>query len=381
MANELRYGMVGGGPGAFIGDVHRKAAAFDGKAVLVAGSFSSSFDKTKETGKELGLDDDRLYKDYSEMAKAEAQRKDGIDFVSIVTPNNAHYPVAKAFLEQGIHVICDKPLTTSLAHAEELEKLAKDKGLLFGVTYTYTGYVLAKQARHLIQSGELGEIRFVSAEYAQDWLATPMEKEGLKQAEWRTDPKKTGIANSVGDIGTHVENMVSYMTGMKITRLSARLDSFVEGRQLDDNASIMVEYNTGAKGLYWVSQIAIGHDNGLRVRVYGTKASLEFLQEEPNHLYVRYLGGPETILSRGRDAVADSAERYNRVPAGHPEGLFVAFANIYKTFAEGVDEAKNGKKVKDEDFDYPGVAYGVEGVRFIEKCVESSKAGAKWIDF
>ncbi len=380
MAKVLRYGMVGGGPGAFIGDVHRKAAAFDGFAVLTAGAFSTSFDKTKQTGEELGLDESRLYKDYSEMAQQEAKRDDGIDFVSIVTPNNTHYPIAKAFLEQGIHVICDKPLTTSLKDAEELQKLARDKGLLFAVTYTYTGYPMVKHARHMIQNGEIGEIRFVNAEYAQDWLATPMEKEGLKQAEWRTDPKQTGIANSVGDIGTHVENMVSYLTGLKIKRLSARLDSFVEGRTLDDNATVMVEYDTGAKGLYWVSQIAIGGDNALRVRVYGTKAAVEFVQEDPDHLKVSVLGGPDKILSRGRDDLAENAAKYPRVPAGHPEGFFEAFSNIYKTFAEGVMEAKGGKKVTDDDFDYIGVAGGVDGVRFIEKCVESSKAGAKWVD-
>lgn len=381
MANVLRYGMIGGGPGAFIGDVHRKAAAFDGLATLVAGSFSSSFDKTKETGKELGLDESRLYASYEEMAEREAAREDGIDFVSIVTPNHLHHRIAKAFLEKGIHVICDKPLTTSLADAEELQKLAKQKGLLFAVTYTYTGYPLVKHARELIKEGKLGEIRFVNAEYAQDWLSTPAENEGLKQAEWRTDPKRTGIANAVGDIGTHVENMVSYLTGLKISRLSARLDSFVSGRTLDDNATIMVEYEGGAKGLYWVSQIAIGHDNGLRVRVFGSKAAIEFIQEEPNHLKVSWLGGPDHILSRGRDAVSDHVGGYQRVPAGHPEGFFEAFSNIYRTFSEGVAAAKSGKKVSDDDFDYTGVAYGVDGVRFIERCVESSKAGAKWIDY
>lgn len=375
------YGMVGGGPGAFIGAVHRAAARFDGKAALVAGSFSSSFDKTKETGGELGLPEDRLYASYTEMAEKEAARDDGIDFVAIVTPNNMHYPVAKAFLEKGINVICDKPLTTTVEEAQELKKLARDNNALFGVTYTYTGYPMLKNAREMVQNGELGDIRFVSAEYPQDWLAEPMEKQGLKQAEWRTDPKRTGVSNVVGDIGTHVENMVSYVTGLKIKQLAARLDSFVEGRALDDNASIMLEYDGGAKGLYWVSQIAVGYDNALRIRVFGTKAGLEFFQEDPNHMTVTPLGGPTKTLSRGRDAMSDRAEEVSHVPAGHPEGYFEAFANIYTTFANAVARKKAGEKIDESKEDYPTIDDGIEGVRFIHRCVESSKKDAAWVDF
>jgi len=377
----VTYGMVGGGPGAFIGEVHRIAARFDGHAALLAGSFSSTFEKTKETGTQLGVAQDRMYADYAEMAEKEAARQDGIDFVAIVTPNKLHYPVAKEFLQRGIHVICDKPLTTTIEEAEELKQLAKDKGALFGVTYTYTGYPMVKNARAMVQNGEIGKIRFVAAEYPQDWLAEPMEKQGLKQAEWRTDPKQSGISNAVGDIGTHVENLVSYVTGLKITKLAARLDSFVEGRVLDDNASILVEYDGGATGLYWVSQIAAGNDNALRIRVFGTKGGLEFRQEDPNHLTVTPLGGPTKTLSRGRETMSDRATELSRVPPGHPEGYFEAFANIYTTFAQAVARKQAGQLVEESTADYPTIDDGIQGVRFIHRCVESSKQGAAWVNF
>ncbi|MFO8063374.1 MAG: Gfo/Idh/MocA family protein [Spirochaetota bacterium] len=377
----VSYGMVGGGPGAFIGAVHRTAARFDARAALVAGSFSSNYEKTTQTGRQLGLEEDRLYKSYSEMAKAEAARADGIDFVAIVTPNKLHFDIAKAFLEHGIHVLCDKPLTTTVEEAEELKKLAAGNDALFGLTYTYTGYPMVKHAKDLVASGEIGEIRFVSAEYPQDWLAEPMETQGLKQAEWRTDPAQSGISNCVGDIGTHLENLVSYITGLKITSLSARLDSFVEGRRLDDNASIMLEYEGGAKGLYWLSQVAIGFDNAPRVRIFGTKGSIEFQQEDPNHLIVNALGGPTKTLSRGRDALSARATELSRVPAGHPEGYFEAFSNIYTTFADAVFRKQSGQKVDERTEDYPTLDEGIEGVRFIHRCVESSKQGAAWIDF
>lgn len=377
----VSYGMVGGGPGAFIGAVHRTAARFDARAALVAGSFSSNYEKTTQTGRQLGLEEDRLYKSYSEMAKAEAARADGIDFVAIVTPNKLHFDIAKAFLEHGIHVLCDKPLTTTVEEAEELKKLAAGNDALFGLTYTYTGYPMVKHAKDLVASGEIGEIRFVSAEYPQDWLAEPMETQGLKQAEWRTDPAQSGISNCVGDIGTHLENLVSYITGLKITSLSARLDSFVEGRRLDDNASIMLEYEGGAKGLYWLSQVAIGFDNAPRVRIFGTKGSIEFQQEDPNHLIVNALGGPTKTLSRGRDALSARATELSRVPAGHPEGYFEAFSNIYTTFADAVFRKQSGQKIDERTEDYPTLDEGIEGVRFIHRCVESSKQGAAWIDF
>ena len=376
----LRYGMVGGGPNAFIGEVHRKAIALDGSAGLVAGCFSRSFEGTVATGRALGLEQARLYRTYEEMAEAEAKRPDGIDFVVIVTPNATHHPAARAFLSRGIHVVCDKPLVFEVKEAEELAALARQKDLLFCVTYTYTGYPTVKQARELIARGELGELRFVNAEYPQEWLSTLIEKEGQKQASWRTDPAQTGVSNCVGDIGSHVENMVRYMTGLEISRLCARLDTFVQGRVLDDNASILVEYKGGAKGLYWSSQIAVGYDNALRVRVFGSKGSLQWSQENPNYLTVSKLGKPTEVLSRGRDAFYPHAQGYSRIPSGHPEGYFEAFANIYKTFSAALARKKAGGKLEEKDLDFPGAADGISGVRFINKCVESSKKGAAWVD-
>jgi len=377
----LRYGMVGGGQGAFIGDVHRKAINLDGMATLVAGCFSRSFDNTKSTGRSLGVSEDRLYETYEEMAEREAKRSDKIDFVVIVTPNYEHYSVAKAFLSRGFSVVCDKPLTFEVAEAQELAELAKKNRALFAVTYTYTGYPTVKQAREMIKRGDIGELRFVNAEYPQEWLATPAEKEGSKQASWRTDPKQTGKSNCVGDIGSHVENMVSYMTGLRIKSLCARLDTFVPGRVLDDNATIMVEYQGGAKGVYWTSQVAIGYDNGLRVRIFGTKGTIQWSQENPNYLVVSRLGKPTETLSRGRDGFYSHAQSYSRIPSGHPEGYFEAFANIYKTYIGALAKIKAGQQPTAEEMDFPTVEMGIDGVRFIGKCVESSQKGAVWIDF
>ena len=378
---KLRYGMVGGGQGAFIGEVHRKSIGLDGLAVLIAGCFSQRWENTLATGESLGLPVDRLYLSYVEMAEKEAKRPDPIDFVVIVTPNFLHYPVAKAFLSNDINVVCDKPLTLEVAEAEELAELAREKKLLFCVTYTYTGYPAVKQARALIKQGDIGEIRFVSAEYPQEWLATPSEREGSKQAAWRTDPKFSGTSNCVGDIGSHVENLVSYMTGLRIKSLCARLDTFVPDRVLDDNASIMIEYEGGAKGLYWASQIAIGNDNSLRVRVFGTKGSIQWAQENPNYLVVSRLGEPTQVLSRGRDAFHPGAQAYSRIPAGHPEGYLEAFANIYKAYLCTLAAVKAGKKPAAEDMDFPTAEMGIDGVRFIGKCVESSRNGAVWINY
>ena len=378
---KLTYGMVGGGQGAFIGDVHRKSIALDGKAELVAGCFSRDPQNTLATGKMLGLDEDRLYASFEEMMAAEGQRKDKIDFVVIVTPNSSHFAIAKAAMENGIHVVCDKPLTTDSGDAEELAGISADKDLLFCVTYTYTGYPVVKHLREMIARGDLGDIRFVNAEYPQEWLSTPLEESGQKQAAWRTDPELTGISNCVGDIGSHIENMVSYLTGLKIRSLCARLDTFVEGRTLDDNASIMVEYDSGAKGLYWSSQIAVGHDNGLRVRIYGTKGSIEWSQEDPNYAKICDLDKPTVKISRGRDDLYPHAQNYSRVPAGHPEGYFEAFANIYSTFCDTLNKKLAGEPLTAGDMDFPGAAEGVRGVKFIEKCVESSKNGATWLNF
>jgi predicted dehydrogenase len=378
---RLSYGMVGGGPGSFIGDVHRKAIALDCLAELKAGSFSKSPEKTLETGRALGLAKDRLYGDFESMAAAESARPDGIDFVVIVTPNAQHYPIAKAFLSKGIHVVCDKPLTIEAAEAEELAMLAKQKGLLFCVTYTYTGYPAAKQVREMVKRGDIGKIRFVNAEYPQEWLATPVDREGQKQAAWRSDPKQAGKSCCVGDIGSHVENMVSYMTGLEIASLCARLDTFVEGRSLDDNASIMLNYKGGAKGLYWASQVAVGYDNGLRVRVLGETGTIQWSQENPNYIVVSKLGQPTVTLSRGRDAFAPHAQSYSRIPSGHPEGYFEAFANVYKTFIAALAKKLAGKPLSEADMDFPQAEAGAAGVKFIGKCVDSSRKGAVWVDF
>ncbi len=379
---SLRYGMVGGGQGAFIGEVHRKAIALDGSASLVAGSFSRSFENTLATGSGLGLDPARLYRSFEEMAEAESRRKDGIDFAVIVTPNDLHHPAARAFLSRGIHVVCDKPLTLEVAEAEELAALAKESGLLFCVTYTYTGYPAVKHVREMIRRGDLGELRFVNAEYPQEWLATPLERQGHKQAAWRGDPKQTGKSCCVGDIGSHVENMVRYMTGLEIGSLCARLDTLVPGRLLDDNASILVNYRSGAKGLYWASQIAVGNDNALRVRVFGSGGSVAWAQENPNYLTVARLGRPTEVLSRGRDGFYPHAQGYSRIPSGHPEGYFEAFANVYRTFtaALALKKEKPGAALTEEDLDFPTAEDGVSGVRFIGRCVESSQRGAVWLD-
>ncbi|GAB1482584.1 Gfo/Idh/MocA family oxidoreductase [Treponema sp.] len=380
-SRKLRYGMVGGGQGSFIGDVHRKSIGLDGLAEIVAGCFSRSMDNTQATGRSLGIAEDRLYKDFEEMAAKEAVRKDGIDFVVIVTPNYQHYASAKAFLAKGIHVVCDKPLTFEVAEAEELAAMAKKNNLLFAVTYTYTGYPAVKHAREMIKQGDIGDVCFVNAEYPQEWLAAPLEKEGQKQASWRADPKFSGKSNCVGDIGSHAENLVSYVTGLRIKSICARLDHFGADRVLDDNASIMVEYKGGAKGLYWSSQIAIGCDNALRIRVFGTKGSIQWSQENPNYLLVSKLGEATQTLSRGRDAFYPHAQSYSRVPSGHPEGYFEAFGNIYKTFISALQKFKAGSKPSAAEMDFPSVEMGIDGVKFIGKCVESSQKGAVWLDF
>ena len=378
---RLKYGMVGGGKGAFIGDVHRKAIAMDGKAELVAGCFSQSYQNTLETGEFWGLNKDRLYKNYTDMIKAEAKRPEKIDFIIIVTPNISHYPIAKLALENGIHVVCDKPLATSCRDAQELAKLASKKDVLFCVTYAYSGFPIIKHMREMIAHGELGTIRFVAGEYPQDWLATLLEKTGQKQAAWRTDPKWAGISNCVGDIGSHIEHMVAYLTGLEIESLCARLDTFGEGRVLDDNASIMLNYKGGAKGLYWSSQIAVGHDNGFRVRIYGTKASLEWVEEDPNYCKVAFIDKPTVRLSRGRDKMYPRAQALSRIPSGHPEGYFECFANIYSTFLTALNKKMVGEPLTKDDLDFPTVQEGIRGVKFIEKCVESSKKGALWVNF
>jgi len=377
----VTYGMIGGGEGAFIGDVHRHAISLDNKAKLIAGCFSRTMSNTLATGESLHIEKERLYESFEQMAVAEAGRTDGIDFAVIVTPNKSHYPIARIFLENGINVVCDKPLTTSSPEAFELAKLAEEKNLLFAVTYTYSGYTTVKHIRSMIAAGDIGKVRFVNAEYPQEWLADKIEDSGQKQASWRSDPSQSGISNCVGDIGSHIENTVSYMTGLKIKRLSARLDTFVDGRVLDDNATIMLDYEGGAKGIYWSSQIAIGHDNDLAVRIYGSKGTIRWRQENPNYLEVIYKDKPAMKISRGRDVLKDRAESLVRIPAGHPEGYFEAMGNIYKTYTAALIKKYSGKNLTEDDLDFPQPRDGAQGVQFIEKCVESSQKDAAWVDF
>ena len=381
VTGKLKYGMVGGGQGAFIGDVHRKSINLDGMADIAAGCFSRSYDNTLTTGKSLGISEDRLYKTFAEMAEAESKRADKIDFVVIVTPNYAHYEAAKAFLNNGINVVCDKPLCFEESEARELVELAKKNKLLFGVTYTYTGFPIVKHAREMVRKGDIGNILFVTGEYPQGWLVTPQEKQGSKQAEWRTDPKLAGKSNCVGDIGSHIENMISYVTGLKIKSICARLDKTMPGRVLDDNATVMVEYATGAKGLYWSSQIALGYDNGLAFRVFGTKGSIEWRVEDPNYLKVNLLGKPSMVISRGQDELYPRGQSLSRVPAGHPEGYFEAMGNIYKTYIGALIKQKAGQALGEDDLDFPNAENGLDGVIYIGKCVESSQKGSVWVNF
>jgi len=379
MSELINYGMIGGGEGSFIGDVHRRAIALDGKAVLTAGSFSRNTENNRKTGESLNLPSERIYNSFKEMAREEKNRRDGIDFAVIVTPNASHYEIARTFLEKGISVVCDKPLTLDSAQALELADLAEKQNLLFAVTYTYTGYPVIKHARSLIAKGEIGDIRFINAEYPQEWLATEIEQEGQKQAAWRTDPSSSGISNCVGDIGSHVENMISYITGLEIDRLSARLDIFGKNRKLDDNATIMVDYKSGARGLYWCSQIAVGHDNDLSFRIYGTKGSLSWHQENPEHLQLTYLDKPGMTISKGRDELSESGARMIRLPSGHPEGVFEAFANIYSNYVSALKTKLAGKEPQPDYMDFPSAMDGYKGVRFVEACVESSRKDAAWV--
>ena len=375
---KLRYGMVGGGPGAFIGDAHRKAISLDSTAELVAGCFSRTPEKTKEQGKALGLDPERCYANYKEMAAAERAREDGIDFVVIVTPNNTHYEIAKAFLEAGIHVACDKPLVTTAEEAEELKKIADEKGLLFMVTYTYTGHVTMKYMRDLVKNGEIGTIRTVMAEYPQGWLYNENDWGG-KQGEWRCDPAQSGRVNCLGDLGTHVENAVATVTGLKIKRVLAKMDVVVPGRKLDDNDQILVEYEGGATGINWTSQFAIGCDNSLRLRIYGSKGTLLWFQETPEEVTLIREDGIARTIKRGYGAVTPDAAKYGRLPSGHTEGWLEAMGNLYDSFGACV-LAKKEDRFTPDLIDYPTIEEGVAGLKYVEACLKSSENGNVWVE-
>lgn len=381
----IRLGMVGGGQGAFIGGVHRIASRLDGEFHLVAGALSSDPDRARASAAELGLDPERSYADFKAMAKAEARREDGIEAVSIVTPNHMHWPAAKAFLEAGIHVICDKPLTSNLADAKKLAALVKKSGRLFVLTHNYTGYPMVRQAREMVEKGVLGDLRVVHAEYPQDWLSEPVEQTGAKQAVWRTDPKQSGAGGATGDIGTHAWNLARFVTGLELDALAADLSAFVKGRRLDDNAHVMLRFKArrgapAAKGMLWASQVAPGNENALKLRVYGTKGGLEWEQEQPNHLWYTPLGKPKQLITRNGAGAGAAAARLSRVPPGHPEGYLEGFANIYAEAARAIRAARRKGGTPAKDVVYPTVLDGVEGVAFVEACVKSSAKNGAWTE-
>ncbi|MFS8572372.1 MAG: Gfo/Idh/MocA family oxidoreductase [Clostridia bacterium] len=381
LGRKIRYGMVGGGPGAFIGAVHRQAAALDGEIELVAGCFSSSPEKSQAQGRALFLDPKRVYNSYQEMAEKEAQLPPGerIDFVAIVTPNNSHFPIAKTFIEAGFHLVCDKPMTTTIEEAEELCRLVQKHDVVFALTHNYTGYPMVKEARELVRSGKLGEIRKIVVEYPQGWLSKYIENES-KQASWRTDPAQAGVSSCIGDIGSHAENLAHYITGLEMTEICADLTTFVPGRQLEDDGNILVRYENGARGILYASQISIGEENNLRIRVYGTEASLEWRQEYPTDLWVRYGDRPAELLRMGNPYLSDRAKHFTRLPAGHPEAFIEAFANIYRSAARTIAAKIAGETPHPLDTDFPTVYDGARGVHFIHKAVESGKSDAKWVD-
>jgi predicted dehydrogenase len=373
---RLRLGMVGGGPGAFIGAVHRIAARMDDRYELVAAALSSDPARSMAAAEELHIP--RAYGRFEEMAAAEAGRPDRIEAVAIVTPNHMHYANAKKFLDAGIHVICDKPVTTTLEDALDLENTVKRTGLIFGLTHNYTGYPMVRQAREMVLAGELGAIRVVQAEYAQDWLSTPLEKSGQKQAEWRTDPARSGPGGSLGDIGTHAFNLACFVTGLSCQEVAAEVTTFVPGRRLDDNVQMLLRFSKGVKGMLWASQVAAGNENNLRLSVYGEKAGLEWHQEDPNELCFMPLGQPRRILRRGGPGTGAAAARAIRIPAGHPEGYLEAFAQLYTDLAEQITARQEGRSPDPQALLVPGIADGVVGMRFISAVLESSRNRSAW---
>ncbi len=378
---KIRYAMVGGGPGSFIGKVHRMAAALDGEIDLAAGVFSSSPEKSLITGRELHLDPDRVYSSYQEMAEKEKKLSADkrIGFVSITTPNYLHFPIAKTFIESGFHVVCDKPMTTSLEDSEELCRLVGKYNTIFALTHNYTGYPMVKQARELIRKGVLGKIRKVMVAYSQGWLYNYLEGTKHKQAAWRTDPQKAGISLCIGDIGCHAEHLARYITCLRMEEICADLTTFIPGRKLEDDGNILVRYNGGARGILYASQISVGEENNLSIRVYGNKASLEWRQENPDYLFLRYPDAPEKVYKKGNEYLEPIVKHNTRVPCGHPEGYLEAFANIYRNAARTIAARIEGTKPGAFDTDFPTVQDGAIGVHFIHKAVESSRKGS-WVD-
>ncbi|MEO0667313.1 MAG: Gfo/Idh/MocA family oxidoreductase [Pseudomonadota bacterium] len=371
--SRIRLGMVGGGNDAFIGAVHRIASRIDDRFELVAGALSATPEKARASGEALGLP--RIYEDFRQMAIREARRKDGIEAVSIVTPNHVHYAAAREFLKRGIHVICDKPLTSTLADAKKMVKAAEASDALFILTHNYTGYPMVRQAREMVASGAIGAVRVVQVEYPQDWLTVEQD---IKQAEWRTDPARSGVGGSTGDIGTHAFNLACFVTGLEVETLAADLQAFVPGRQVDDNAHVMLRFAGGARGMLWSSQVAPGNENALRLRVYGETGGLEWAQEDPNYLWHTPFGEPKRLITRGGAGSGDGAGRVSRTPPGHPEGYLEGFANIYSEAAEAIVAARDGTPLPDGVI-YPTVHDGLKGVQFVSACVKSSQRDAAWV--
>lgn len=382
MSRKIRYGMVGGGRGAFIGAVHRIAAAMDQQIELVCGAFSSDPGRSKASGADLFLPPERCYGTFQEMIAAEKNLSpaERMDFIAIVTPNHVHFPPAKMALENGFHVLSDKPATFDLAEAKELQALVKKTGLLYGLTHNYTGYPLVKEARDMIRAGKLGKVRKVVVEYPQGWLATRLEATGQKQAGWRTDPKRSGAGGCVGDIGTHAENLAEYVTGLQIQELAADLTTFVKGRKLDDDVNVLLRFKGGAKGVLHTSQISVGEENNLNIRVYGELGGLEWHQREPNTMLVKWLDQPVQLYRAANGYLGASAKAATRTPPAHPEGYLEAFANIYKNFANAIRARLEKRKLAKDDpaLDFPKIEDGVRGMAFIEAVVQSSKKNAAW---
>jgi predicted dehydrogenase len=383
---KLKMGMVGGGPGAFIGEVHRKASRMDGGIELVAGAFDINPRKSKQQGRELLLDPRRIYGTYQQMIEKELKLPEGerIDFVSITTPNNWHFPIARDFLEAGFHVMCEKPMTLNVKEAKDLQKLVRKTRRVFGLMHNYTGYPMVKLARDMARGGDLGKIRKIVVQYPQGWLATALERTGQMQAAWRTDPKQSGGAGCMGDIGTHAENLSEYITGLKITHLCADLTIFVKGRKLDDDGNVLLQFNNGARGVLHASQVSIGEENNLAIWVYGEQKALEWHQEHPNYLYVKEPDGPLQVWRRGNGYVgakSPAAARATRLPSGHPEAFFEAFANNYRNFADTVRAKLTRTKPDPLALDFPDVDDGLRGMLFIETVLASAKSNQKWTAF
>ena len=370
---RISLGMVGGGDDAFIGGVHRIASRIDDRYELVAGALSSTPEKAQASGQALGIA--RIYGDFKQMAICEARLENGIEAVSIVTPNHVHYAAAREFLKRGIHVICDKPLTSTLADARKLAKAVERTDALFILTHNYTGYPMVRQAREMVARGEIGKIRVVQVEYPQDWLT---QHEDFKQAEWRTDPARSGAGGSTGDIGTHAHNLARFVTGLEVESLAADLDAFVPGRQVDDNGHVMLRFEGGAKGMLWCSQVAPGNENALRIRVYGETGGLEWAQEDPNYLWHTPFGEPKRLITRNGSGAGDAAARISRVPPGHPEGYLEGFANIYSEAADAIVAHREGREPAAEVM-YPTIVDGLKGVEFIDACIRSSARNAAWV--